>query len=359
MPKAKALFSEIADVHVMPGREIANKYLMHADALLCRSITQVNAQLLANTNVRFVGSATIGIDHLDTDWLDRANIRWVNSPGCNAAAVAQYVLSAMAYWAEKRDKSLIDLTVGIVGAGNVGTELSRCLSTLSIKHQLCDPPLQEAGDSREFVKLASILECDVISLHVPLTHSGNHSTYHLIDHAVLNHFSSEQLLINASRGAVVDNNALLSYLEAQNIANCVLDVYENEPAVNYDLVQACLLATPHIAGHSLEGKVRGSYSVYSKFCEHFDITVRVNESQLYPKKNKANIDGATLERALLSLYDIKFNSNLLKASDEMILVKSFDLLRKNATKLESGLYRRDYSGWSVHDERLPASLFSL
>jgi len=349
MPGVEELFGDIADIIYQDGRLIDNDILMNADALLCRSITQVGQALLKNTKVKFVGTATIGIDHLDIDWLESNHITWSNAAGCNAAAVAQYVLSAMAYWCQFRSRQIEKLCVGIVGAGNVGSELARCLDKLDIKYLLCDPPLQLLGDKRPMVSMQEIYQCDVISLHVPMIETGDYPTKYLIGKRELECFRDDQLLINASRGAVINNQALEASLLQNPRMDAVLDVFENEPNISNELVNKCLLTTPHIAGHTLEGKLRGTWMVYQAFCKCFEMELGKIEDDLYPQKNKTSLSH-NLEDNLLAIYDILSDSNALSLKNEEPIDIKFDRLRKNATQLANGCFRRDYSGWSYLGE---------
>lgn len=360
MPHIQQLFADIADIHLVDGRQIARRHLLDADALLCRSITQVNRELLQGSQVQFVGTATIGIDHLDIHWLDENKIRWTNAAGCNADAVAQYVLSAISYWLTQQKKSLQQIRVGIVGAGNVGSALSRCLDSLGIDYLLCDPPLQTNGDPRAMVNLEQILTCDVITLHVPLNKQGKHKTEYLIDQSILSRLSCEQLLINASRGAVINNSDLMSYLRLDNSADVVLDVFEHEPAISHELVHRCLLATPHIAGHSLEGKSRGSYMIYQAFCEYFGLDCHVSESQLYPANNQSDqsVEFTQELSAILAIYDIEADHERLKAISESELKLQFDKLRKAYPNEVRKFVRRDYCGWDTSRD-LPDSICRL
>lgn len=345
MPGIDKLFGDFSEIILVEGRSISNEILRDADALLCRSITQVNQQLLINTSVKFVGTATIGIDHLDIDWLDSENIKWCNAIGCNAAAVAQYVLSAMAFWCKSRNTSLQNLRVGIVGAGHVGSELARCLDNLDIDYLLCDPPLQLEGDNRVMVSMQKIRECDVITLHVPLVENGDYQTRHLFDLDELEHLTDNHLLINTSRGCVIDNKALESYLSNKQSADVVLDVYEGEPDISTQLLSQCLLTTPHIAGHTLEGKLRGSWLIYKIFCQYFEISEIRKEEDLYPDENRIILLEDAFESNLLSIYDIQSDSDALRSNTAESMATKFDGLRKNAAQLANGITRRDYSGW--------------
>ncbi len=349
MPGVEALFGDIAEVLPVEGRSIDRSILRNADALLCRSITQVNQKLLEGTSVKFVGTATIGIDHLDIDWLESQHIAWANAAGCNAAAVAQYVLSAVAYWCQSFSCQIDGLKVGIVGAGNVGTELARCLELLGIQYYLCDPPLKLQGDKRPMVSLDEILvNCAVISLHVPMETDGSYPTHHMIGAAELKQLKPSQLLINASRGAVIDNQSLINYLADNDTASVILDVFESEPLIAQSLLDQCLLTTPHIAGHTLEGKLRGTWLIYKAFSKCFGESILKQEADLYPPANQIELSGDLLIDNLLAVYDIRSDSDALKQDNGEDRALKFDHLRKNATQMSNGIIRRDYSGWNYN-----------
>jgi len=355
MPQVETLFSDLAEIRLIDGREIQSQDLKQADALLCRSVTQVDQRLLAGSSVKFVGSATIGTDHLDIGWLEQNNIHWSSAPGCNADAVVQYVLSAIAYWSQKRGKNIKGLSVGIVGCGNVGSRLNVHLNKLGIKTCCYDPPLQEnervdqSSDIDIWSSFEEILACDVITFHVPLTKDCDHATLNMINGEVLNQLKSHQLLINSSRGQVINEADLLNYLNQNDHADVVLDVYANEPNINPELLKHLFLATPHIAGHTLEGKVRGSYRVYQAFCEYFNLSIKHEFDDLLPAKNRIEFKTEDLADQLLDLYQIdEDNLKSWQASSfELSLGSFFDKLRKQHIHRQNGLPRRDYSGWEI------------
>jgi len=268
MPYAAEFFSELGECQVFSHKTVDSSMLSDADVLLVRSTTKVNANLLdGNSCLKFVATATAGTDHIDQEYLAKRGIPFVSAGGCNAVAVAEYVLSAIVVTANKQNWNLADKTVGIVGAGHVGTALSRVLTVLGIKHKLCDPPLTDAGDPRAFVTMNEIMQCDVITLHVPWVKAGKYQTQGMFDKQRLSQLSEQQLLINACRGEVIDNQAALELFEQGKKLNLVLDVWDNEPDIKLELIPHIALATAHIAGHTIEGKARGTEMLYLALCE--------------------------------------------------------------------------------------------
>jgi erythronate-4-phosphate dehydrogenase len=271
IPCVADAFHDLGDVIVMPGREISAQHLRDCQCLITRTVTRVDAALLAGSAVEFVGTATIGTDHLDLDYLRAANIGYSNAAGCNAEGAAEYVVSGLFELSRRKNFNPLQLQAGIVGFGNVGSRLYAKLDALGIDCLVCDPPLQRAGNSQqEFVSLDRILsECNFISLHVPLLGDGEHPTFHLLDAERLGALTDGCVLVNAARGEVVDNAALLELLGQRDDLVVFLDTWENEPLVSRDLLQRVDLATPHIAGYSVEGRLRGTQMVLDAACAHF------------------------------------------------------------------------------------------
>lgn len=265
---AADFFAAFGELLLLPGRAICRADLMDADVLLVRSVTTVNQDLLAGTRIRFVGSCTIGSDHVDVDWLADNGIRFACAPGCNARAVVEYVLSSLL---ALRVDFLDGRQVGIVGCGNVGGRLLRCLQQAGANVCGYDPFLED--DSLSLVSFEKLLQSQVICLHTPLTRSGCHPTFHLFNESVINQLHPGAVLLNAGRGAVVDNVALLRRLKAQNDLRVVLDVWENEPAIDAELLDQVAIGTPHIAGYSAEGKWRGTAMVYQALCDFLDVSL--------------------------------------------------------------------------------------
>ena len=257
---AQHFFADMGELILLPGRTISRSDVQDADILLVRSVTPVNCELLEGSAVRFVGSCTIGTDHIDTQWLAENNIHFSYAPGCNAQAVVEYVLAALLALEVNFSAS----KMGIVGCGNVGGRLLRYLQKSGVDVFGYDPFL--LNSDLPLVDFEKILECDVICLHAPLTKSGEHPTYHLFNESVINALKPGTVLLNAGRGAVIDNVALLQRIENSGDLNVVLDVWENEPAINGNLLAHVAIGTPHIAGYSAEGKLRGTEMVYEALC---------------------------------------------------------------------------------------------
>jgi erythronate-4-phosphate dehydrogenase len=264
-------FRDLGEVVLMPGRDIKAEHLRDCQCLITRTVTRVDAALLEDSPVEFVGTATIGTDHMDLDYLRRSNIGYTNAAGCNAEGAAEYVISGLFELSRQKNFDPFKLKAGIVGFGNVGSRLFARLEALGIECLLCDPPLEKSGSSdQSFVTLDTILaECDFISLHVPLVRDSEHPTFHLFDTERLRQLAQNCVLVNAARGEVIDNAALLQLLLQRDDLNVYLDTWENEPLVSRELLQRVDLVTPHIAGYSVEGRLRGTQMVLDAACAHF------------------------------------------------------------------------------------------
>ncbi len=272
IPCVEEAFGRFGPVRQKPGRDIGRSDLGAADVLLVRSVTRVGPELLEGTDLHFIGSATIGTDHVDQAYLRARGIPFAHAPGSNADSVADYVTVALLALARRRGTSLRGRTVGIVGCGNIGGRLARRLPALGMTVLRNDPPRARAaeteGRSHDFVSLGTVLdEADIVTLHVPLKTGGPDPTHHLVDPAFLDRLSDEAWLLNTSRGPVVDGDALREARAQGAVAAAVLDVWENEPSPDPALVRAVDVATPHVAGYAYDGKVRGTAMLYEALCE--------------------------------------------------------------------------------------------
>ncbi|VFS48439.1 Erythronate-4-phosphate dehydrogenase [Moellerella wisconsensis] len=346
MPYAEVLFSRLGEVKAIPGRPIPVAELRHADALMVRSITKVDPALLAGTPVKFVGTATAGFDHVDIDGLTQAGIGFSSAPGCNAIAVVEYVFSALMMLAQRDNFDLRDKTVGIIGVGNVGGRLAARLKAWGVKTLLCDPPRHDKGDKEDFLPFEQLLaEADVLTFHTPLNKSGEYRSYHLLNEPALEKLPDETIIINASRGEVVDNQALLKQLKAGRKFSVILDVWEPEPNLSIELMALVDIATPHIAGYSLEGKARGTTQVFEAYSQFLGLSHQVELSDLLPVPEfdtvtlRGELTQDRLKRLIHLVYDVRRDDAPLRKVAAM--AGEFDKLRKNYPE------RREWSSLCV------------
>ncbi len=329
------------------AENITNNEVIDADILLVRSVTNVDRNLLNNSKVKFVGTATIGRDHIDEEYLTSQGIFFTDAAGCNADAVAEYVFTSLFEIAREKRFNLREKSIGIVGVGNIGNRVSKLASSLEMKVLKNDPPLKRLTNREDYLELNELMECDIITLHVPLNMDGLDKTFHLFDHKKLENLEEGTILINASRGAVIDNKALLNIKDKKNIS-IVLDVWENEPNINSDLLQRTNIATPHIAGYSYEGKVNGTVMLYHALCNFLN-----KEPEWKPvlpevsgKMLQLNIQDETnsLQRLFSEIYKIKNDDKQLRNILELQgneQGKYFDKLRKDYQ------LRREFSNYFI------------
>ncbi len=347
MPYAEQLFSQLGEVVLKSGRQISADDLVDVDALMIRSVTKVNQALLEKANkLKFVGSATAGMDHVDQALLRQKGIFFTAAPGCNKVGVAEYVFSVMMVLAQQHGFSVFDKTVGIIGAGQVGSYLEQSLKGIGINVLINDPPKQQQGDERDFTPLNQLLEqADIITLHTPITKQGEHPTHHLIGQDALNSLRSDQILINAARGPVVDNQALKQRLTKNDGFIAVLDVFEYEPEVDIELLPLLAFATPHVAGYGLEGKARGTTMIFNSYCQFIGSDLSASASELLPiapvpyaKLDRA-WDEATLHNLTQLVYDVRKDDALFRR--EIHKPGAFDQMRKRYWD------RREYSAITI------------
>jgi erythronate-4-phosphate dehydrogenase len=339
IPLLDAFFSGFGDIRRYPGRTLDRAAVADADILLVRSVTRVTRELLEGTPVRFVGTCTIGTDHLDLDYFHQAGIQWSSAPGCNARGVVDYVLGSLLTLAEIEGVELASRTYGIVGAGQVGGRLIKVLRGLGWHVLVCDPPRQ-AAEGGDYVSLDEIIaRCDVISLHTPLNKAGDQPTWHLFDRTRLQQLKHGAWLINAARGPIVDNSALREVLLEREDLQAVLDVWEKEPVVDVELAELCVIGTPHIAGYSLDGRQRGTAQIYQALCAHLGQPATIELADLLPRPWLASVtlDAATdpawaLNMLCRGVYDPRrddadFRRSLVGDANSQRL--AFDALRKH------------------------------
>jgi len=352
IPHSQTAFAEFGDVSLFNGRELKHADLQHADVLLVRSVTQVNAALLQDTPVQFVGSATIGFDHIDLDYLKQHKITFARAPGSNAVSAAEYVISSLLILARQQGFKLADKRVGIIGCGNVGSRVQQRLEALGVQCLPHDPPLQarqaSTGDDH-YVDRATVLTADIITLHVPLVHGGLHPTYELANQAFFEQFSDQGLFINTSRGDAVVESALKWKLNHAPDFNAILDVWANEPDIDTDLLQQVSLGSPHIAGYSLDGKLRGTEMIYRALCTHLQTTASWTAQQSLPPAavlalhfSDSISDDQAIYQAVMSCYDSRDDDALLRQCVQDQSPHHFDQLRKQYRA------RREFSTLAIH-----------
>lgn len=359
------LYQQYGELVLKSGRDISNDDLRDAQVLIVRSITAVNEALLIGSNIKLVLTATSGTDHLDLDYLRREGIAVQDAAGSNANAVVEYCLAALAELIVNCRFSLHQKRVGIVGFGHVGSRLYKALSILGIECVVCDPfvekmSAQSAAELPTFCSLEEALSCEIISLHTPLTRGGDHDTYHLINRESLKLIHPGSLLINASRGAVVDGVALYERLRDQKDLLCVLDVWENEPNISQGLLSFITIATPHIAGYSVEAKTSASVMNFASFQKHFDLETSASvtgsqESLIAIASPSALTKGASnelqLAHCLRAGFALKKIDAQLRACGESTAI-SFDSIRKAMTG------RREFSRLGFDNKLRTSGLIS-
>ncbi|GAD03650.1 4-phosphoerythronate dehydrogenase [Agarivorans albus] len=358
IPFAQQILSQHGEVVAVDGRTMQPQQLVDVDALLVRSVTKVNQQLLAQANkLKFVGTATIGTEHVEQNYLAERGIAFASAPGCNAIAVGEYVATALLAATEYRYQSLVGKTIAIVGAGNTGSQVAKRAAALGMQVMLYDPPAAEQGTLANSVSFEQVLDADVISLHVPSTKNGKHPTYHLFNQQVLSKLTPEQILVNACRGEVIDNQALLEFAAQGKSPLLVLDVWEGEPTILEPLVKYAFIATPHIAGYSLEGKMRGTSMVYQAMCQALKIEANDLSEQLLPvpEFSQITLKGELTDSQLTKLTQLVYN---IFADDRRFRQhgaspSGFDKLRKFYPQ------RREFSALQVVNQHKQANLGAL
>ena len=359
-------FSSVGEVKVVEGRQITPEAVRDAEILLVRSVTKVGAELLSGSKVRFVGTATIGFDYIDVVFLRQNNIGFASAPGSNANSAAEYVIAALLEIGQRDDIDLEDKSIGIIGAGNVGGRAAKKASALGMKVYLNDPPLQRYKNSHrehrehrvnkeldnallrieqltgkaEFLPIEELFGCDFITLHTPLTFEGIDRTFHLADENFFKSLKERCVFINTSRGGVVDSGALKATIRAGKLRAVVLDVWENEPNIDMELLRMVDIGTPHIAGYSLDGKIAGMIMIYKAACKYFGLEATYDIEDFLPEPTvrqlrinpKSGTEQDVLAGAVQKVYDIRKDDARLRWILERPAEKRgefFDSLRRN------------------------------
>lgn len=318
IPFAAEAFAPFGEVRVVPTTAMTRETIGNADVILIRSETNVNESLLEGTQVRCVGTATIGFDHVDLEYLRRKQIAFASCPGSNANSVAEYVLAALFELGERLGMRLSGKTLGIVGHGNTGSRTALKAEALGMNVLLNDPPLARATGDTRYLPLDALMQADIISLHVPLTRDGADATFHLFDEHRLAAMKAGAILINTSRGAVVESGALKRALEAKHLSACVIDVWENEPAIDLELLERTTFGTPHIAGYSYDGKLNATRMLVAALSEIFGVAADppsfLDDRTQMPVvlATESRDDEDILRTAVRSAYDIRKDDERLR-----------------------------------------------
>jgi erythronate-4-phosphate dehydrogenase len=340
IPFVKECFSSIGDVDAVSGRGMEQSILKNADVLLVRSITKVNEKLLDGTRIKFVGTATIGDEHIDKTFLESRGIGFASAPGSNANSVAEYIVATLLSIARKKKINLEGKSIGVVGVGHIGSLVEKKVQALGMQPVLNDPPLQRQTSDDKFRPIQELFDCDFVSLHVPLTYEGDDKTYHMANDKFFNSLKRKCVFINTSRGGVVETKSLKSAINNDKLKAAILDVWENEPDIDYELLRNVDLGTPHIAGYSLDGKVNGMIMIYDAVCKYFGLSSDLNISSFLPDVEEAEVkvdhgdkdQQHVLHETVQEVYAINrddFNMREILMVPDQQRGEFFDDLRKN------------------------------
>jgi erythronate-4-phosphate dehydrogenase len=340
IPFVKECCASVGDVVVLSGRDITPQTIAGADALLVRSITRVDERLLAGSSIRFVGTATIGFDHVDVDYLNRSGIGFASAPGSNANSAAEYVLAALLEIGRRKSITLAGKSIGVIGVGNVGSRVAAKCEALGMRVLRNDPPLARQTGDAKYVPIEKLYGCDFITIHTPLTHDGPDKTFHLADETFFKALKPGVVFVNASRGAVVDTPALKTAIKSARLKAVTLDVWENEPDIDVGLLETVDLGSPHIAGYSFDGKVAGMIRIYESLCRHFGLEPRHAIADFLPPADVPRLqvlargrdDEAIVTEAVEKIYSIARDDRDLRRifkEPPQTRGKFFDALRKN------------------------------
>lgn len=349
IPLINEFFGHLGEIKRLPGRSMTAEDVRAADVLIVRSVTPVNAALLEGSRVRFVGTCTIGVDHLDQAWLEQQGIAWSSAPGCNANSVVEYVYAALCHL----DIHWLYGRFGIIGCGNVGGLLYRRLKAQGVDVRCYDPNLTLAQNP-DLTSLEDVLACDFISMHTPLVTTGSYPSFHLVGERELAQLRPGAILINAGRGAVVDNQALLDCLRVRHDVRVVLDVWEPEPDISLELLNEVAIGSPHIAGYSYDGKLNGTAMIYQACCKHIGVAPQADLSELVPPLDDNLLDTAGLtqpwplaKHLIKQVYDIAADDARLREQAQLARAGNsefgagFDHLRKHYPR------RREFHNYQV------------
>lgn len=346
IPFLRGVLEPFTDVVYKEGHLINNSDLKDAQALITRTRTRCNEALLKGTDVKFIATATIGYDHIDTEYCEKNGIEWTNAPGCNSGSVYQYIASVLCALAKRYNLSFTDMAIGVIGVGNVGRKVVRLGELIGAQVYLNDPPRQRELGTCGFLSLESIIrESNIITLHVPLIMDGPEKTYHMVDEAFLRKLSPETILINSSRGEVVDNKALKKALKEKWIRAAVLDVWENEPDIDLELLELLDIATPHIAGYSTDGKANGTAMSVQALSKKFKLPLTRWQTEELPEPASTEIVIDCADRNSQRIFSEAILATYMVEQDDKRLRDSVATFEK-----QRGAYplRREFYAYTIH-----------
>jgi erythronate-4-phosphate dehydrogenase len=354
IPYIKGALEPFADVVYLPGSETTPEHVKNADAIVTRTRTICNEKLLTGSTVKFIATATIGYDHIDADYCSRAGVAWTNAPGCNSKSVEQYIASTLIVLSQEQGFKLEDKTIGIVGVGNVGSKVAKLCELLGMRVLLNDPPRARVEGNEGFVCLDEILEkADIITLHTPLNMDGEDKTFHLADGSLFSKTKRNPVIINSCRGEVVDTESLKDALKDGVVSGAVIDCWEHEPLIDTELLNLTILATPHIAGYSKDGKANGTSMSVQALSRFFNLGVDDWQCQNIelPNSVEIKVDGRDkseqqiFEEAILATYDIREDDNRLRNS-----VETFEKQRGDYP------VRREFTSYKIYTKNISGNI---
>ena len=350
IPYIKGALEPFGEVIYLSGPKTTSEIVKDADAIITRTRTICNQQLLKSSSVKFIATATIGYDHINTDYCAKAGIQWTNAPGCNSKSVEQYITSALFVLAEQKGFQLKGKTIGVIGVGQVGSKVAHVCELFGMKVLLNDPPRARTEGSDQFCSLSEIMhKADIITLHVPLNMQGEDATFHLADDHFFEVLERQPIVINSCRGEVLDTLSAKTALKDGQISGLVVDCWENEPDIDRELLEMVDLATPHIAGYSKDGKANGTSMSIQAVSRFFGLGIDQWQAQQVelPEKRLIELDGCNLSneeilaKAVLSTYDIRNDDAALRKNPEL-----FEKLRGDYP------IRREYPVYSIHSKNV-------
>ncbi len=357
IPYIAGAFEPYAEVIYCNGAQINKELVIDADALIIRTRTICNAELLEGTSVKFIATATIGFDHIDIDYCKKANIEWTNAPGCNSGSVLQYIASALMHLADKYHFNLCEKTIGIIGVGNVGKKVAHFCHTIGMKVLLNDPPRARIEGNAEFSSLAEIQQqADIITLHTPLNRTEIDCTFHLINETFIQNCKPELWLINSCRGEVVNTKLLTNALASKQIEGAIIDCWENEPNISSKLLEICEIATPHIAGYSKDGKANGTIMSVQAVSRFFKLGIDNWQCQNIENTKSSIINIDTNNKSNLEIIKSAIESTYLIENDSVKLknnILNFENIRGNYP------VRREFSYYTIIGKNISNELANI